>query len=308
MNAAPAITAAHEPSASTAPPRRRRGGRAGTSDGRGFSALHHVVLSLWALLVILPLLWTVYTSFKTSREILTDPFGLPERMQWSNYSRAWQEARIGEYFLNTLIVVGAGLVVVMFLGAMCAYVLARFRFPGNRVVYFGMVAGLTFPIFLAVVPLFFVLKNMGLLDGRMGLVGVILSYVAFALPFTVFFLHSFFAGLPDEIGEAAAIDGAGDFRTFFQVMLPMAKPGLVSVAIFNFLGMWNQYLLPLVLNTERSNYVLAQGLVNLQAQQGYKVDWGGMFASVVITVIPVLIVYVVFQRQLQGGVGPSTDK
>lgn len=278
------------------------------SDGAGFSALHHIILTLWALLVILPLLWTVYTSFKTSREILTDPFGLPEHMQWSNYSRAWEEARIGEYFLNTLIVVGAGLFIVMLLGAMCAYVLARFRFPGNRIIYFGMVAGLTFPIFLAVVPLFFVLKNMGLLDGRMGLVGVIMAYVAFALPFTVFFLHSFFAGLPDEISEAAAIDGAGDFRTFFQVMLPMAKPGLASVAIFNFLGMWNQYLLPLVLNTERSNYVLAQGLVNLQAQQGYKVDWGGMFASVVITVIPVLIIYVIFQRQLQGGVGPSTDK
>ena len=205
--------------------------------------------------------------------------------------------------------VGAGLFVVMLLGAMCAYVLARFRFPGNRIIYYGMVAGLTFPIFLAVVPLFFVLNEHGAdRTGRMGLVGVILSYVAFALPFTVFFLHSFFTGLPDEIGEAAAIDGAGDFRTFFQVMLPMAKPGLASVAIFNFLGMWNQYLLPLVLNTERSNYVLAQGLVNLQAQQGYQVDWGGMFASVVITVIPVLIVYVIFQRQLQGGVGPSTSK
>ncbi|WP_422117669.1 carbohydrate ABC transporter permease [Brachybacterium sp. UNK5269] len=270
--------------------------------------MHHVVLSLWALLVVLPLLWTVYTSFKTSREILTDPFGLPETPQLTNYTRAWQEAKIGEYFFNTLVVVGSALVIVMLLGAMCAYVLARFRFPGNRIIYFGMVAGLTFPIFLAVVPLFFVLKNMGLLDGRMGLVGVILAYVAFALPFTVFFLHSFFAGLPDEISEAAAIDGAGDFRTFFQVMLPMAKPGLASVAIFNFLGLWNQYLLPLVLNTDRRNYVLAQGLVNLQAQQGYKVDWGGMFASVVITVIPVLVVYVIFQRQLQGGVGPSTIK
>ena len=130
----------------------------------------------------------------------------------------------------------------------------------------------------------------------------------YTLPFTVFFLHAFFSGLPEEISEAAAIDGAGDFRTFFQIMLPMAKPGLASVAIFNFLGLWNQFLLPLVLNRERSNHVLAQGLVNLQAQQGYRVDWGGMFASVVITVIPVLVVYVIFQRQLQGGVGPSTDK
>jgi N-acetylglucosamine transport system permease protein len=309
MTTAPGGTDPAAPEASTGRGRMHRPRRRERhSDGAGYTALHHVVLSLWALLVVLPLLWTVYTSFKTSREILTDPFGLPQTPQLENYSRAWQEAKIGEYFLNTLVVVGAALVIVMLLGAMCAYVLARFRFPGNRIIYFGMVAGLTFPIFLAVVPLFFVLKNMGLLDGRMGLVGVILAYVAFALPFTVFFLHSFFAGLPDEISEAAAIDGAGDFRTFFQVMLPMAKPGLASVAIFNFLGLWNQYLLPLVLNTDRRNYVLAQGLVNLQAQQGYKVDWGGMFASVVITVIPVLVVYVIFQRQLQGGVGPSTMK
>ena len=280
-----------------------------TRQGRdGFTALHHVVLGLWALMVILPLLWTAYNSFKSSQEILTDPFGMPAVPRVDNYARAWTEARIGEYFLNTIIVVGSALAIVMLLGAMCAYVLARFRFPGNRLIYYAMIGGLTFPIFLAVVPLFFVLNNMGLLDGRLGLVGLILSYVAFALPFTVFFLHAFFAALPEEISEAAALDGAGDFRTFFQVMLPMAKPGLASVAIFNFLGLWNQFLLPLVLNRDRANHVLAQGLVNLQAQQGYQVDWGGMFASVVITVIPVLIVYVIFQRQLQGGIGPSTDK
>lgn len=296
-----------ESSAEVTGGRRPRGRSRGDREG-GMTVTHHLVLGLWALLVILPLLWTVFTSFKTSQEILTEPFGLPGEMQWNNYSRAWTEARIGEYFFNTIIVVGAALVIVMLLGAMCAYVLARFPFPGNRVIYFSMIAGLTFPIFLAVVPLFFVLNNMGLLDGKLGLVGLILSYVAFALPFTVFFLHAFFSGLPEEISEAAAIDGAGDFRTFFQIMLPMAKPGLASVAIFNFLGLWNQYLLPLVLNRERSNHVLAQGLVNLQAQQGYQVDWGGMFASVVITVIPVLVVYVIFQRQLQGGVGPSTDK
>lgn len=285
---------------------RRRDGRA-TGDA-GVGIVSHLVLALWAIMVIAPLLWTIYTSFKTSKEILTDPFGLPAVPQFGNYPRAWDEARIGEYFLNTIIVVGAALFLVMLLGSMCAYVLARFRFRGNRLIYFGMVAGLTFPIFLAVLPLFFILKNMGLLDGRLGLVGVILSYVAFALPFTVFFMHSFFVGLPEEISEAAAIDGAGDFRTFFQIMLPMAKPGLISVAIFNFLGLWNQYLLPLVLNTEKENYVLAQGLVNLQAQQGYRTDWGGMFASVVITVVPVLVVYVIFQRQLQGGVDPSTNK
>src|SRR5690606_34460660 len=119
---------------------------------------------------------------------------------------------------------------------------------GSRAIYYLMLAGLTFPVFLAIVPLFFVLRNIGLLTT---LPGLILTYVAFALPFTVFFLYSFFKGLPDEIAEAAAIDGAGEWRTFFQVMLPMAKPGMASVAIFNFLGLWNQFLLPVALNTDK---------------------------------------------------------
>ena len=279
-------------------PRRSRGDRA-------FAGVAHVVLIMWTLAVVLPLLWTVYSSFKTSREILTSPFSMPSEWNLDNFITAWTEAGIGRYFLNTLIVVGGALFLVMLLGAMCAYVLARFEFPGRRIIYYGMIAGLTFPIFLAVVPLFFVLMNMGL---RGTYIGLILAYVGFALPFTVFFLYAFFRQLPEEIAEAAAIDGAGDFRTFFQIMVPLATPGLMSVTIFNFLGLWNQFLLPVVLNTDESKFVLAQGLANLQAQQGYRSDWAAMFASVTITILPVLIVYVIFQRQLQGGLGPSTNK
>ena len=282
------------------------GRKADRSTGdRLFKVTAHTVLTIWALLVILPLVWTIYSSFKDSREILTSPFGLPDSLNFDNFVVAWQEAGLGRFFGNTLIVVGGALFLVMLLGAMCAYVLARYSFPGRQLIYYGMIAGLTFPLFLAVVPLFFVLQSMGL---RNTYIGLILAYAGFALPFTVFFLYAFFRQLPEEIAESAAIDGAGDFRTFFQVMAPMAAPGLASVTIFNFLGLWNQFLLPVVLNTDDSKFVLAQGLVNLQAQQGYQADWGAMFASVTITILPVLIVYVIFQRQLQGGVGPSTDK
>src|SRR5699024_11118882 len=139
-------------------------------------------------------------------------------------------------------------------------------------------------------------------------IGLILAYAGFALPFTVFFLYAFFRQLPEEIAESASIDGAGDFRTFFQVMAPMAAPGLASVTIFNFLGLWNQFLLPVVLNTDDSKFVLAQGLMNLQAQQGYQADWGAMFASVTITIAPVVLVYVIVHRQLHGRSGPSPDQ
>jgi N-acetylglucosamine transport system permease protein len=202
-------------------------------------------------------------------------------------------------------VVGFALVIVMVLGAMCAYVLARFSFIGSKLIYYLMLAGLTFPVFLAIVPLFFVLQDIGLLNT---LPGLIITYVAFALPFTVFFLFPFFRALPDEIAEAAEIDGAGEWRKFFQVMLPMAKPGMASVAIFNFLGLWNQFLLPVALNTDRKNYVLSQGMASFASQAGYNVDFGRLFAAVVITVVPVLVVYIIFQRQLQGSVTAGTMK
>nr|WP_251043763.1 carbohydrate ABC transporter permease [Arthrobacter sp. ISL-48] len=263
------------------------------------------MLTIWSLIVILPLLWTIMTSFKTTTEIFSSPFALPSNWSFDNYFKAWTTAGIGSYFLNSVIVVGCALIIVMMLGAMCAYVLARFAFPGSRAIYYLMLAGLTFPIFLAIVPLFFILKNVGLLNT---LPGLIITYVAFALPFTVFFLFSFFKALPNEIAEAAALDGAGEWRTFFQVMLPMAKPGLASVLIFNFLGLWNQFLIPVALNTNTKNYVLSQGLAAFASQAGYAVDFGALFAAVVITVVPVLIIYVIFQRQLQGSVSQGTSK
>jgi N-acetylglucosamine transport system permease protein len=166
-----------------------------------------------------------------------------------------------------------------------------------------MLAGLTFPIFLAIVPLFFILKNAGLLNT---LPGLIMVYVAFALPFTVFFLYAFFKALPDDVYEAALMDGAGDWRAFFQIMLPMARPGMATVAIFNFLGLWNQFLLPVALNTDLSRYVLTQGMASFASQAGYAVDFGALFAAVVITVVPVLIVYLIFQRRLEGSVSQGT--
>jgi N-acetylglucosamine transport system permease protein len=267
------------------------------------ASVSHVMLVIWSIVVIVPFLWVFLSSFKTTKEILASPFSPPAHWQFQNYVHAWTDAGIGRFFLNTVIVVGFALVIVMLLGAMCAYVLARSTFPGHRVIYYAMLAGLTFPPFLAIVPLFFVLKNFGLLNT---LPGLILTYVAFALPFTVFFLYSFFKSLPEDVYEAALIDGAGDWRAFFQVMLPMARPGLASVAIFNFLGLWNQFLLPVALNTDQSRYVLTQGMASFASQAGYAVDFGALFAGVVMTVVPVLVVYVIFQRTLEGSVSSGT--
>jgi N-acetylglucosamine transport system permease protein len=276
-----------------------------TAGDRAVGTASHAILTIWSLIVVLPLLWTIMSSFKTSSEIFASPFTLPSHWNFDNYASAWTTAGIGSFLLNTIVVVFGALIVTMLFGSMCAYVLARFQFPGSRAIYYLMLAGLTFPIFLAIVPLFFVLKSIGLLNT---LPGLILTYASFALPFTVFFMFSFFKALPNSIAEAAALDGAGEWRTFFQVMLPMSRPGLATVAILNFVGLWNQFLLPVALNTDPKNYVLTQGMASFASQAGYSVDFGALFAGVVITVVPVLIVYLIFQRQLQGSVSQGTNK
>ncbi len=265
---------------------------------RTMSVFSRGFLVLWAILVVLPLLWALLTAFKSDQEIFTSPWGLPAQWRFDNFARAWTEGNIGTYFINSLIVVVCATVLVMLLGAMTAYVIARYTFPGRDVLYYAFVAGMAFPIFLALVPLFFVVRNLGLIGTYPGL---ILVYVAYALPFTVFFLVGFFRTLPVSLIEAALLDGCSHAGVFFRIMLPLARPGIISVGIFNFLGLWNQFILPLVLMPDKSKYVLSQGLAVLAANQGYRSDWSALFAGLVIAILPVLVVYVVFQRRIQEG-------
>ena len=272
------------------------------------NAFPHIFLVAWGLMVAIPLLWAFGSSFKDNREILQDPWGLPSTLRWENFAHAWSRAHLGDYFLNTVIVVGGGVLLTMLLGAMTAYVLARYSFVGNRFVYYLFVGGLTFPVFLALVPLFFVVSNLGLLNTYQGL---ILVYVAYSLPFTVFFLHSFFRSLPTAVAEAAIIDGVSHEQLFFRVMLPMARPGLISVGIFNVLGQWNQFVLPTTLMQQTgpndpAKKVLSQALADLAVQQGYAGDWGALFAGLTLATLPVLAVYLAFQRQVQAGLTAST--
>jgi N-acetylglucosamine transport system permease protein len=291
------VTAVSTERPTAARPRPAAHGDSRVKDGI-LNVFSHAFLVLWGLMTALPLLWAVLSAFKDDNEILTDPWGLPSYLRWDNFTRAWTHGSIGQYFVNTVLVLAGSLTLTMLLGATAAYALARYPFRGNRVVYFLFVGGMMFPVVLAFVPLFFVVRNAGLLDS---LVGLVLVYTAYSLPFTVFFLHAFFRTLPTAISEAALIDGCGPFRLFFRVMLPMAKPGLISVGIFNFLGQWNQYLLPLVLLKDDSKYVLAQGLASLAVQQGYRGDYSRLFAGLTLAMLPVLVVYAVFQRQVQAG-------
>ncbi len=301
------MTAVDEaPAVPVARPPRRPGAGVGVGQG-AVNLLNGTFLLIWALVTTLPLLWAIVSAFKTNREFLSDPWSLPGAAHVDNFARAWTVANIGQYFVNSVIVVAVSVPLTMLLGAMAAYVLARYDFPGNRIVYFGFVGGLIFPVFLALVPLFFVVRNtqslplVGQFLGLNSYLSLALVYVAFSMPFTVFFLTAFFRTLPNSIAEAAIVDGCSHFGLFFRVMLPMAKPGLISIGLFNVLGHWNQYVLPVVLMNQPDRKVLAQGLAALAISQGYRGDWTALFAGLVIALLPVLIVYVLFQKQVQAG-------
>lgn len=258
----------------------------------------YLFLILWSLMVIFPMVWVVASSLKTDKEIFMSPWQLPSQLMFDNFVRAWGKANIGLYFANSLLVILPSIFFTLLFSAMAGYVLARFTFPGNRFIFYAFLGGMLFPVMLALVPLFFLLQSLSIVDTRFGL---ILVYIAYSLPFTVFFMTGFFKTLPTEVLEAATMDGANNFQLFFLVVIPLAQNGLVSMGIFNFLGMWNQYILPLVLLTSSGKYVLSQGLAFLAHQQRYQSDWSGLFAAIVIVMLPTLIVYAIFQNQIQRG-------
>src|SRR5919199_1143245 len=227
-----------------------------------FSGLAHIALFVWAVATAGPLIWVVLASFKSNTEIfLGQPFALPHAFSFHTYVSAWSQAHVGRYFINSVFVVALSTAGTMLFGSMAAYVLARYRFPGNR-------------------------------------------FIAYSLPFTVFFLAAFFKTLPSEIEEAAVVDGASHTRTFFQIMVPMARSGLVSITIFNIVGQWNQYLLPVAIMQGAgadSKWVLTQGIASISVQAGYHAEWSTLFAALTLSMLPMIVVYAVFQRQIQAG-------
>jgi N-acetylglucosamine transport system permease protein len=269
----------------------------------------YAILIFWALIVIFPMLWSIMTSFKTDAEIFFSPWALPKVLVLDNFVRAWIKARIGAYLINTLLIILPSLFFTLLLSAMAAYVLARFEFRGRTVITYLFLLGMIFPIFLALVPLYFTMQKLALLDTFQGLIMV---YIAFSLSFTIFFLTNFFRTLPRELGEAALMDGASHYRIFFDIYLPLASPGLVTMGIFNFLGQWNEYILPNTLmitnNDDVTHYVLSQGLYYLQAKQFYQNDWSGLFAAVTIVMIPTLVVYLIFNDRIEKGMTAGAIK
>jgi ABC-type glycerol-3-phosphate transport system permease component len=262
------------------------------------------------VIVVFPMVWVCYTSLKADKDVFTKPFSPPAvtELHWENYPNAWDKARFGTYFGNSLLLTVGTVAGTMFLASMAAYALARFAFPGSRAVFFYFLAGLMIPLQLAIIPLFFQLKWMQLLNSHWGL---LFCYLAFGLPFAIFILTAFFKSLPASLHEAALIDGAGEFGAFFRIMLPLARPGLITVGIFSFLGTWNEYFMAFMfLNGEGSEGLrtLPLGLANVTIVSQYRSDWGMAFAGLVLMMVPSLVVYIALQRYITKGITAGAVK
>lgn len=262
------------------------------------------VLAGYLLWVVYPMAWVAYSSFKDDEAIFREAFALPpfDDLRTDNYARAWNEAKFGDYFINSVVVTLSSVTLIVLLGAMAAYAMARFYHPLGKGVFWLFLAGLMIPVQLSIVPLFFELKALGLLNSRFGL---ILVYTANGLPFAIFILAGFFKSLPRSLYEAAVVDGCSEASAFWRVMLPLARPGLVTVAIFQFIGVWKEYFFAFMFTSGdagASVRTLPLGLANLSITSQYRSDYGMLFAGLVIVTIPILIVFIALQKQLVKGV------
>lgn len=261
-------------------------------------SLTWLFLIVYGLSVVVPFLWLLMSSIKSGSDIVSSPWSLPAQPQWQNYSNAWKGGNIGSFFLNSVLVVFGTLAVLLPISAAAAYVFARYPFRGSKGLFGLFMAGMMFPQFLTIIPLFFLVKSLSLFDT---LPGLIIVYVSYSLSFTIFVLHGFFEQLPKELADAAMIDGAGHGKTFWNVMLPLAKPGILVVSLFNAISLWNEYPLALVLISTPERQTLPLGIAKIAMAQQYQSDWGALFAGLVIVMIPVIAAYWAFREQIQQG-------
>lgn len=256
--------------------------------------------SIFLLTILLPLLWVLVSSFKTSQEVFANPWGMPASPQWDNYAKAWNQAQVGRHFWNSLFVTLTTLAVLLPIGSMAAYIFAKYPFRGSKALFSVFLTGMMFPNLLVAIPLFLLLRSLpggdqGLVDTKTGL---ILVYVAYSLSFTIFVMTGFFEALPNELREAAMMDGCGHNATFWKVMFPLARPGMIVVGIFNAIGLWNEYNLAKPLIQSKENSTLPLAIADLTMNQQYQSDWGALFAAMVIVMLPVLIVYWIFREKI----------
>lgn len=269
----------------------------------------YVVLIILAITIIVPIAWVFMASLKENEQFYGSPWTLPNGLHFENFVQAWQEADMGSYMLNSVIVTALGIGLLIIISLPAAYVLARFKFKTSRFWNVLFMAGLFINVNYIVVPIFLMLVDAdSFLQSTLGhgfflnnLFILALIYASTALPFTIYLLSGYFKSLAKDYEEAAYVDGAGYFRTMIQVIFPMAKPSIITIILFNFLSFWNEYIISMTMLTKPTLKTLPVGLMNLMAAQKSAVQYGRMYAGLVLVMLPTLILYMCVQKQLTEG-------
>jgi raffinose/stachyose/melibiose transport system permease protein len=260
-------------------------------------SIRYIVLLLFVLLFVGPLLWLVFLSLKTKQEFALNPLGLPINPQWDNFIQAWNQGRFSVYLPNTVIYAIAVVTGIGTLACMAGYAFAKIEFPGRDWIFTLFLIGMTLPFLSIMIPIFYVARDLQILGTRWGF---ILPAIGIGLPFSTFLMRAFFKGIPNELGDAARVDGCNEWGVFLRVMVPLAWPGLATVAVFEFLGAWSAYLMPLILVQREELRPVALALPLFQSR--YSSDLQLIAAAVLITIIPPLLIYLFLQRRFIEGV------
>lgn len=260
----------------------------------------HIIVGIWCAFTLLMLLWIVCASLSTSPEIMKGQAMLfKSGLHFDNYVRAWSLNSISTYFMNSLVYGLISMVASVLISAPAAYVLARCVFKGNTTIKSSFVVAMSIPQIMIVMPLFSAAVRTGLSNSKIVL---LILYTGMALPYTTTFLTAFFTNQSKVYEEAAAIDGATPMQTFWKIMFPLAQPGLVTVSIFNFMNVWNEYFLSMIFASSQKTMTVGPGLKSVLTAMQYTGDWGGLFAAVVIVFLPTLLIFVFLSRTIINGI------
>lgn len=265
--------------------------------------LIQLILIANTVAILYPILMMGLSAFKSTREIFRNPFGLPEVWSLANFLRVWEQTAFPLYFRNSIIVTAGAVLLILILGVMASYALARYKFRGNELLYLFFLSGLMIPLRLAVIPLFMQLRDLGLINSHLGLICI---YAAEGLPAAVFILTGFLRTLPHDLENAARIDGASEFQILWSIMLPLIKPALVIVAIYNLVPIWNDFFFPLVFIQNAALKTLPLGLTVFMGQ--YSTDWAMLFAGLTVAALPVIALYIFLSRQFIAGLTAGAIK
>lgn len=265
----------------------------------------HLILLAWSLIVLVPIWTMLVNSLKDKREIYRAPFDWPtsETRTFEGFENAWVDGNFGLYFKNSLIVTVSSLLLILLLGALAAYALASWRSRGSTVIYIYFIAGLMVPIRLGTINIVTIIQDIGL-NGQ--LVGLIPIYIAMGLPITAFVLTSFIRGIPVDLIDAARMDGASEFRVFWQIVAPLIRPALATVTVFNMIPIWNDLWFPLILTRAEEARTVTYGVSLLFGQ--YQTDWNAILSTLSLASVPVLILYLLMSKQFIKGLTAGAVK